>query len=93
MSKPTSRRVEINLEDPFERREWESLFAMPAWQKWTRIQQARLDEIKENAWVLFQDDKKRAQYMAEITLLEELLQFEGDTKEAFRGASEETDSG
>lgn len=93
MSKHASQRVEVNLEDPFERREWEQLFAMPAWQKWSRIQQTRLDEIKENAWVLFQDDIKRQRYLAEINLLEELLQFEPDTKAAMAMASEETDSG
>ena len=79
MSKP-SQRVEVNLADPTERMEWETLFGSAAWQKWSRIQQTRIDEIKENAWVLFQDADKRARYSAEISLLEDLLQFEPDTK-------------
>lgn len=80
MSKPTSQRVEVNLLDPTERMEWETMFGSPAWQKWTRIQQSRIDEIKENAWILFQDPDKRARYIAEIDLLEDLLQFEPDAK-------------
>jgi hypothetical protein len=65
--------------------EWEILFASTGWRKWTRIQEARLQEIKDNAWLLFQDDAKRAQYTAELRLLEELLQFEPDTKKLMEG--------
>ena len=91
--------IVIDLTDPVEQMEWENLFSSVGWTKFRRIQENRIAEIKERAWLAFQDEKVKTRQVAEIEVLESFLDFEGDTKTAIaiergqeNGTSVEEDS-
>lgn len=60
--------------------EWENLFTSVGWTKFRRIQEARIAEIKEMAWVSFQDETIKKRQLAEIEVIESILAFEADTR-------------
>lgn len=72
----------IDLTDPVEQMEWETLFSSVGWTKFRRIQENRIAEIKEHAWLNFQDEQVKTKQIAEIAVLESFLDFEADTKTA-----------
>jgi len=72
--------IVVDLTDPIEQMEWENLFSSVGWTKFRRIQETRIAEIKENAWLTFRDEKVKTQQLAEIEVIESFLAFEMDTK-------------
>lgn len=76
--------------------EWENLFSSVGWQKFRRIQETRIAEIKESAWVTFRDEAVKNRFLSEISVLESFLAFEADTKQGIaleRGQVAREDAG
>jgi len=80
--------VTIDLKDPSEEIMWENFFGSDGWRKLKRIQEERIAEIKEHAWVNFRAEFGAVAGVAQINCLQSLVDFEADTLQAFAQAKE-----